>query len=227
VVGRNIRYGGKGFAGKREATTERFHMIPKDLHLLGKRIELQPLDLRHAADLFAEGNDDRIWEYTTRPNLFTSLESTVEYIKLARHGDPYCPDGIPFAIVERKPGKAIGCTRYFDISERNRRLEIGWTWIGHGHWRTSTNTECKMLLLQFAFEVAGVVRVQFRANAANERSRKAIIRLGAVYEGTLRSYSITRSQIRDTTVYSILNTEWPQVKRRLEALLEGTSSASL
>lgn len=196
-------------------------MIPKDLHLVGKRIELQPLSLRHAADLFVEGNDDRIWEYTTHPNLFTSLESTQEYIELACHEDPYCPDGIPFAIVERESGKAVGCTRFFDISERNRRLEVGWTWIGHRHWRTSMNTECKFLLLQYAFEVAGAVRVQLRANTANERSRMGILRLGAVYEGTLRSYSITRLQIRDTAVYSILNTEWPVVKRRLETLLDG------
>lgn len=196
-------------------------MVPKDLHLVGKRIELQPLDFGHAAALFAEGNDDRIWEHTTHPNLFTSLEATSEYIRLARDGDPYCPDGIPFAIVERSSGKAIGCTRFFDISERNRRLEIGWTWLGRRHWRTGVNTESKLLLLQHAFEVAGAVRVQLRANAANERSRKAIERLGAVHEGILRSYTIARGRVRDTAVYSILDAEWPDVKCRLETLLDG------
>jgi RimJ/RimL family protein N-acetyltransferase len=195
-------------------------MIPKDLHLVGERIEIQPLDFRHAADLFAEGNDDSIWQYTARPNMFTSLDETLNYIGLARYGDPAAPDGIVFAIVDRSSGKAIGSTRYFDISERNRRLEIGWTWLGRRHWRTFANTECKLLLLEYAFEVAQMIRVQFSANKANERSCNAILRLGATYEGTLRSFTVTRSEIRDTAVFSILSAEWPMIKSRLQSFLK-------
>lgn len=142
-----------------------------------------------------------------------SLAATLEYINDALHGET---GGVPFAIIEKHSSKAIGSTRYFEISERDGKLEIGWTWIAPKYWRTHINSSCKLLLLQYAFETAGVQRVQLKADAANDRSRTAILRLGATYEGTLRNFRVVEGVLRSVSYYSILREEWPSVKARLE-----------
>jgi RimJ/RimL family protein N-acetyltransferase len=127
---------------------------------------------------------------------------------------------IPFAIIHRAGGRAIGSTRYLDIRREHRGLEIGWTWVGTAHQRTSVNTECKYLLLRHAFEELGAVRVQLKTDLRNERSQRAIERIGAVREGVLRKHmALWDGFIRDTVYYSILDSEWPDVRRRLEELL--------
>jgi RimJ/RimL family protein N-acetyltransferase len=127
---------------------------------------------------------------------------------------------IPFAIIERASGKAIGSTRYMDIRRNDRGLEIGWTWIGTVFQRTAMNTECKYLLLRHAFEDLGAVRVQLKTDLRNARSQRAIERLGAVREGVLRKHMVQWDGfIRDTVYYSVIESEWPGVKRRLEGLL--------
>ena len=128
---------------------------------------------------------------------------------------------LPFAVVERATGRAIGSTRYLDIRRNDRGLEIGWTWLGAAYQRTPTNTESKYLLLRHAFDDLGTIRVQLKTDLRNERSQRAIERLGAIREGVLRKHVILWDGfIRDTAYYSILDNEWPGVRKRLEAFLQ-------
>lgn len=144
-----------------------------------------------------------------------TLDRTREYIAEAVYGCSESPCGIPFAIVARESGRAIGSTRFFDISYEHRRLEIGYTWIARKFWRSATNTDCKLTLLRYAFEDAGMRRVQLKADSRNERSRAAILRLGATYEGTLRDFRVLEGAVRSVSYYSVLDSEWPDVRDRL------------
>jgi len=198
-------------------------MNPQPVILEGSHVRLEPLDLRHAADLYAVGGDERIWRYMPRAKL-ASITDAQEMIESAKAA---AADGsqIPFAIIERKSSRAVGSTRYLDIRRKDRGLEIGWTWLGSAYQRTPINTECKYLLLRHAFEALDAVRVQLKTDLRNEGSQKAIERLGAIREGALRKHMILWDGfIRDTVYYSILHDEWPSVRRRLEALLERRES---
>ena len=186
-------------------------------------MRLEPVVPRHAEDLFAAGSDGAIWTYMPRPVL-KSVGDTLGWIQealaVAAEGSQ-----LPFAIIHRRSGKAIGSTRYLDIRREHRGLEIGWTWVGTAYQRTPVNTECKSLLLTHAFEELGAVRVQLKTDLRNERSQRAIERIGAVHEGVLRKHMVRWDGfIRDTVYYSILASEWPDVKRRLENLLRGPST---
>jgi len=131
---------------------------------------------------------------------------------------------LPFTVVLRATGKAIGCTRYMYINIPDRGVEIGGTWYGPEHQRTGVNTECKYLLLRHAFERWGCIRVQLKTDLNNVRSQHAIERLGAVKEGVLRNHMIRPDGTpRDTVMYSIIDREWPLVKARLEGLMGGRS----
>jgi RimJ/RimL family protein N-acetyltransferase len=126
-----------------------------------------------------------------------------------------------FAIIDERNGALAGSTRYLEISEQHRKLEIGWTFIGRRFWRTHVNSAAKFLLLRYAFEDWHAVRVQFKAEAINERSRRAIARLGAVHEGTLRNFRTKpNGEVRDTAFYSIIDSEWPMLKGRLLSFLD-------
>ena len=127
---------------------------------------------------------------------------------------------LPFALVERGTGRLIGSTHYGNIDRTNHRVEIGWTWVGREWQRTAINTEAKYLLLKHAFETLGCIRVELKTDSLNERSRAAILRIGAREEGTFRNHMITASgRIRHTVYYSIVDSEWPSVKARIEARL--------
>ena len=191
------------------------------------RVRPEPLDFRHAADLFAAGNDAEVWSKSFRGHQMPSLEATLHYIGEALYGNVTSPGGIPFAVIDKATHKAIGGTRYFDISKAERRLEIGWTWLSRAYWRSHVNSACKLLLLAYAFEEAGFNRVQFKADAENDRSRAAIVRIGATYEGTLREVRRFGDSTRSVSYYSILAREWPAVKQRLaEAVGESPSHVS-
>ena len=128
---------------------------------------------------------------------------------------------LPFAQVERASGRVIGSTRYGNIERAHHRLEIGWTWVARAWQRTAVNTEAKYLLLRHAFETLGCMRVELKTDSLNERSRAAIQRIGAREEGIFRNHMITASgRIRHTVYFSIVDSEWPQVKSRLESRLE-------
>jgi RimJ/RimL family protein N-acetyltransferase len=125
---------------------------------------------------------------------------------------------LPFAVIFKQNGRAIGATRYLEIRPEHHGLEIGGTWYGVNYQRTVVNTECKYLLLRHAFETLGCIRVQFKADSRNERSIRALERIGAVREGMLRNHMILADgTIRHSVYFSIIESEWPAVKERLEA----------
>ena len=186
--------------------------------LEGVRIRLEPLGDAHHPALCAVGLDDALWRWSPRPVL--TAADMADYIAFAV-AERAAGRALPFAIIDKATGQAIGSTRYGAIEPAHRRVEIGWTWLGRSWQRTSANTEAKYLLLRHAFETVGCIRVELKTDALNDRSRAAIRRIGAREEGTLRSHMITASgRVRDTVYYSILDVEWPEVKRDLESRLK-------
>jgi RimJ/RimL family protein N-acetyltransferase len=186
-------------------------------------VRLEPLDERHVSDLLAAGAGDDTWRYMPRPAP-KELADVRGMIALASE-EAAAGREVPFAIVERASGLAVGSTRYIDLQRPHRALEIGWTWIGAPWRRSAINTECKLLLLRHAFEILGAHRVTFKTDARNERSRRAIERLGARREGILRRHRVCwDGSVRDTVVYGIVDAEWPSVKVALmERLTAGSS----
>ena len=183
--------------------------------LEGARIRLEPLGKGHHAALCAVGLEDELWRWSPRP--LRTPADMADYIAYAL-AERAAGRALPFAIIDKATGQAIGSTRYGAIEPAHRRVEIGWTWLGRAWQRTAANTEAKYLLLLHAFETLGCIRVELKTDALNERSRAAICRIGAREEGILRSHMITASgRLRDTVYYSILDREWPQVKKDLES----------
>jgi RimJ/RimL family protein N-acetyltransferase len=185
--------------------------------LRGRTVRLEPLSIDHVESLCHVGLGPDLWRWIPTP--VTTAEEMHVYVATAlaeqRRGV-----SLPFAIVEQSRSLVIGSTRYANIVPPDRRLEIGWTWLTSSHQRTGANTEAKLLLLTHAFEALGAIRVEFKTDARNEVSRRAILRLGAVEEGTLRKHRITASgRVRDTVYFSIVDSEWPAVKARLALLL--------
>lgn len=186
--------------------------------LEGRHVRVEPLSLAHASDLFDAGRDPSLWSYMPRGPI-VSLEEAHAFVASALV-ERDRGDQVPFALVDRASGRAVGSSRYLDVRRAHRGLEIGWTWIAREHQRTALNTEAKLLLLSEAFERRACVRVQLKTDARNERSQRAIERLGAVREGVLRRHQICPDGfVRDTVMYSITDGEWPAVKQRLEAML--------
>ncbi len=184
--------------------------------LVGKLVQLEPLKLEHSAELFILAQDQDIWTWMPT-NLSSSPEAMQDYIRLTLHLQEAGTD-LPFLIRELASGQALGSTRYLSIEPHHRGLEIGGTWLGPAARRTGVNTECKFLLLRHAFETLGAIRVQFKTDSRNLRSQKAIERIGGVKEGVLRNHMIVQDgYYRDSVYYSIIESEWPQVKANLLA----------
>ena len=191
---------------------------PRPVTLEGDVVRLEPLAHHHAPELFAAGRDEELWQYMPRA-AFASLDDTEAWIEEALAAQER-GESIPFATVLKQTGHAVGSTRYLDIRPRDRALEIGWTWLGREWLRSAVNSECKWLLMTHAFETLGAVRVQLKTDDRNVRSQTAIERLGAVREGVLRkSYLVQHGFHRDSVYFSVLDTEWPDVKARLEGFL--------
>jgi len=186
--------------------------------LSGKIVRLEPLSLAHVPDLTVAGNDESIWQYMLYGRVIgeAAMRAWVEDMlaRQARGSD------LPFAVIHLASGRAIGATRYLEIRHAHHGLEIGGTWYAVEYQRTAVNTECKYLLLRHAFETLGCIRVQFKTDARNERSQRAIERLGAVREGLFRNHMIlSDGVVRHSVYYSIVAEEWPTVKARLEQKL--------
>lgn len=185
--------------------------------LEGRYVRLEPLSIEHLDELCAAGLDEQIWRWSPEP--VQDREGMLAYIVSALALQEEC-SALPFAIRELGSGLAIGSTRYGNIERAHRRVEIGWTWIGRNWQRTAVNTESKLLLLRHAFETLSCVRVEFKTDSLNERSRAALLRIGAKEEGTLRNHMITSTGRKRHSVYfSIIDSEWLDVKRELEARL--------
>ena len=193
-------------------------MIIKPVTLEGTYVRLEPLVEGHHAALCEVGLEAELWQLI--PYRVTTEQEMRDYIVAALHEET-TGKSLPFATVERASGKVIGATRFMNIDGANRRVEIGGTWIAAPWQRTVINTEAKYLMLRHAFEVLGCVRVELKTDVLNTRSRNAILRIGAREEGTLRRHVVTWSgRIRDTVYFSILDSEWPQVKADLELKLK-------
>jgi RimJ/RimL family protein N-acetyltransferase len=187
--------------------------------LAGRTVTLVPLSTEHVPDLAVAGRDESIWQWMPYGTV-TDLERMTQFVKDVLKRQEAGTD-LPFAVISAAEERAVGCTRYLDIQRHNRALEIGGTWYGTAHQRTSVNTECKYLLLRHAFEVLGCLRVQFKTDQRNERSQRALQRIGAHREGVLRKhYTMPDGFQRSSVMYSVVDHEWPGMKRDLEALME-------
>lgn len=188
--------------------------------LTGNIVQLEPLSVKHVPDLTFAGQDESIWQYMLYGTIRTEVEmrSWVNDI-LDRQAEG---TDLPFAVIYRETGHAIGATRFMAIHPRHRGVEIGGTWYATEYQRTAVNTEAKYLLLRHAFEVWQCIRVQFKTDLRNERSQRALERIGAMREGVFRNHMVLRDgTIRHSVYYSILDSEWPVVKRGLEDRLRG------
>ena len=186
--------------------------------LKGAHATLEPLEPGHEAALQAAAADGELWRlwYTS----VSPPDRIGDYI--ARALDMRERLGaMPFAVRDNATGDIVGCTRYFNVDAPNRRLEIGHTWYAKRVQRTAINTECKLLLLSHAFDALGCIAVEFRTHWFNLASRAAIERLGAKQDGVLRNHQLLPDGAkRDTVVFSIIDGEWPAVRRHLKFLLD-------
>ncbi len=193
------------------------HMNIAPVTLEGTHVRLEPLSISHLEGLCAVGLDPELWRWTT--SQVKTLDEMRRYVETALEWQR-AGTALPFATLLRAEARVIGSTRFANIDRPNRRLEIGWTWIGRPWQRTTVNTEAKYLMLRHAFEALGAIRVEFKTDALNTVSRRAMARIGAKEEGTLRSHMITETgRLRDSVYFSVIEAEWPGVKAELEKRL--------
>jgi len=185
--------------------------------LAGRHVTLEPIEERHAADLFTAMQDEEVCRYLAWPPP-VKLDETLALIREAREAMAR-QQSIVFAQVWNATGRVIGSTRLLDLRPADRQVEIGSTFLSRDYWRGPANTESKLLFLTYCFERLGCVRVALKTDGRNVRSQEAIARLGAVREGVLRKHMNVRGYQRDTVYFSILENEWPAVKARLQARL--------
>ena len=187
--------------------------------LTGNHVRLEPMTEAHIPALAEIGVGQDFWDFMLYGRMDSQEDMrgwTMDILSRAGTGTD-----VPFVAIHLASGRVAGATRYLNIMPKDRGLEIGGTWYGLEFQRTPVNTECKYLLLRHAFETLGCIRVQLKTDLRNERSQKAIERIGAVKEGILRNHMILPDgRYRHSVFYSILDTEWPTVKSRLEEMLK-------
>jgi RimJ/RimL family protein N-acetyltransferase len=192
-------------------------MMLEPIVLEGRRVRLVPMTPEHVMALWEAGRDPELWRLTMSQVL--SEDDMRRYVSAALHAQR-AGSALPFVTTEAETGRVVGSTRFGNAEAAHRRVEIGWTWIAAPWQRTAINTEAKYLMLRHAFESLGCVRVELKTDALNERSRRAILCIGAREEGILRKHQITDGgRIRDSVYYSVVDDEWPVVKARLETML--------
>lgn len=194
------------------------NLAPVTLELPAGIARLEPLAEHHAEPLFHLIADEDTWKYlvVTRPASIDDMRAWV------RHGLDIAARGaeLPFVVIDRRDGRIAGTTRFMDIMPAHRNLEIGVTAYGAPWRRTPVNTECKLLMLAHAFDTLACERVQLKCDARNERSRAAILRIGATFEGILRRHRVLEDGfVRDTAMYSIIRDEWSAIRARLTGML--------
>lgn len=194
-------------------------MEVKPIVLIGKHVRLEPMTEEHIPGLAEIGVGQPFWDFMLYGSI-TSVDDMRNWVQdilsRAKKGTD-----LPFVVIHIASGRVAGATRYLNIVAQDRGVEIGGTWYGTEFQRTAVNTECKYLLLSHAFETLGCIRVQLKTDLRNERSQKAIERIGGIKEGVLRNHMILPDgRYRHSVYYSILDSEWPEVKQKLEKLLE-------
>jgi N-acetyltransferase len=187
--------------------------------LEGKVVRLEPLARRHERGLFEVTQDGRIWRWMpydaseSRQTFHAWLEDALAASEAGTEG--------AFATVDADTGEPVGSTRYLGLRPEHGVLEIGWTWLAPAYWRTGANVEAKLLMLEHAFEDLGCLRVEFKTDARNERSRAALAALPAQFEGVFRKHMLVRGgERRDSAYYSIIDDEWPEVRENLDRRLD-------
>jgi len=189
------------------------NMLVEPMILEGKFVKLEPMQLEHVDALAEVGLEESLWKWI--PTQCKTREDMENYVRLAL-SDQERGIALPFVTIEQASGTVIGSTRFGNIDVANKRAEIGWTWINPKWQRTVVNTEAKFLMLSHAFETWKCIRVELKTDALNEKSRNAILRIGAKEEGIFRKHMITSTgRYRDTVYFSVLDSEWPTVKQRL------------
>jgi len=189
--------------------------------LKGSIVRLEPLTLDHLPGLTSVGLEGELWRWTLSVNQTPGdMRSYVE----AALASATAGTEVPFATIEQSSGRVIGSTRFLSIDAHHRRLEIGYTWIAPAWQRTAANTEAKLLMLTHAFNVLAALRVEFKTDSLNERSRAALLGMGASEEGTMRNHMVTDSGRRRHSVYfSVIEEEWPRVRQHLDSRLSRLS----
>lgn len=186
--------------------------------LTGHTVRLEPLQQRHAPDLLAAAEPGVFKFHRLAPRAWT-LDAFEEYVEASRS----MPDRVPFAMLLCDEQVAVGTSSFLELRPPHRGLEIGYTWIGPRYQGTRVNPESKLLMLTYAFETLGAMRVQLKCDARNLQSQAAISKLGALREGVLRKHMLyVDGRVRDTVMYSIVDDEWPNVKAGLERRLQTT-----
>lgn len=191
--------------------------------LEGHDVRLEPLRADHAEALIAAANDGELWKSTV--TIVPSRATMADYLSSALTAQAQGRE-LPFVIISKAAGQIVGTTRFYNIEREHRTVEIGYTWLAATAQRTVVNTEAKFLLLQHAFETLRCIRVALITDALNQQSQKAILRLGAKQEGTLRNHMIMPDgRYRDSVCFSIIEAEWPEVREMLTAKLRQNSAA--
>ena len=191
---------------------------PADISLSGKFSRLEPLCMDHLQDLqvAAKDGDLHLLWYTMIPHADDMAAEITRRLALRETGSMQ-----PFAVIDQSSGHAVGMTTFMNIDAANMRVEIGSTWYAKSAQRSPINTECKLMLLGHAFEQLDCIAVEFRTHFVNTQSRDAIERLGAKLDGVLRNHMVmANGSLRDTAVYSIIQTEWPTIKAHLQFKLD-------
>jgi len=181
--------------------------------LEGEYVRLEPLSEAHLDGLCAIGFEPSLWAYMLAR--VTNRDEMAAFIAGAQG-----PTQMAFAVIHKASGRVAGCTRYMNYEPAHKRVEIGSTWYGVEFQRTPVNTECKYLLFGHGFEQMGMNRVELKTDLRNERSQNAMLRVGAIREGTLRKHMVVPGHVRDTVYFSVIAEEWPAVKSRLAEMLK-------
>jgi len=187
------------------------------VRLEGSIVRLEPLSIEHLPGLVSVGLDAELWRWT-----LSSIQTPADMRGYVEDALTAAAEGreVPFATVERKSGSVVGSTRYLSIDAHHRRLEIGYTWVSREWQRSAVNTEAKLLQLRHAFDTLGALRVEFKTDSLNDKSRAALRGIGAIEEGTLRNHMVTDSGRRRHSVYfSVIDEDWPGIRQRLESRL--------
>ena len=193
-------------------------MEVKSVVLTGRHVRLEPMTEAHVPGLAEIGVGQNFWDFMLYGRM-DSEEDMRGWVRDIMSREEKGTD-LPFVVIHLASGRVAGATRYLNIMPRDRGLEIGGTWYGIEFQRTAVNTECKYLLLKHAFETLGAIRVQLKTDLRNERSQKAMERIGAKKEGILRNHMILPDgRYRDSVFYSILDAEWTEVKMNLEEMM--------
>lgn len=195
----------------------KINWIPENLVLENEHVCLRPLETRDIEPLIEAGQEEIIWTYM--PARATDKEQYREELhkslQAKQNGEQF-----PFVVIDKRNNRLIGSTRFLRLSQEHLNLEIGWTWYLPAYWSKGFNETCKLLLLKYCFEELKVIRVQITANVKNNRSRKAIERIGGKYEGILRNSAIRFGEKRSAAYYSIIDEEWPAVEQNLQRLIK-------